>query len=251
MFGRKTEMVTPHEALPGRTGYPFRVPTTHEVLGTPLQGPWPEGAEVLYVAMGCFWGAERIFWRQEGVISTAAGYLGGYTPHPTYEEVCSSRTGHTEAVQVVYDPARTDPELLLKAFWENHDPTTANRQGNDVGTQYRSGIYWTTPGQEAAARATRDAFQDVLTAHGHGAIATELRPFADTAADGAVVPGAGPFYYAEDYHQQYLHKNPGGYCNHGPNGMTCPVGLVRQDQVPAQVDVARPGAQPDGTRAEV
>ncbi|MPV38104.1 peptide-methionine (S)-S-oxide reductase MsrA [Georgenia subflava] len=223
-------MVSEEQALPGRTAPTFAVPETHEVLGTPIQGPWPEGSEVLYIAMGCFWGAERIFWRQPGVVSTAAGYLGGFTPYPTYEETCTGRTGHTEAVQVVYDPSLTSPELLLKEFWENHDPTTANRQGNDIGTQYRSAIYWTTPGQEAAARATFDAFQQVLTEHGHGTISTELRPFTE----------AGPFYYAEDYHQQYLHKNPGGYCNHGPNGLTCPVGLVRQDQVPAQVDVAPP-----------
>ncbi|GAA4288731.1 peptide-methionine (S)-S-oxide reductase MsrA [Georgenia daeguensis] len=227
-LGRRTQMVTAEEALPGRPAPGYAVPTTHEVLGSPLQGPWPAGSEVLYVAMGCFWGAERIFWRQPGVISTAAGYLGGFTPYPTYEEVCTGLTGHTEAVQVVYDPAKTSPELLLKAFWENHDPTTPNRQGNDVGTQYRSGIYWTTPGQEAAARATRDAFQQVLTDHGHGTISTELLPF------------AGEFFYAEDYHQQYLHKNPGGYCNHGPNGLTCPVGLVRQDEVPAQVEIAPP-----------
>ncbi|MHB1064892.1 MAG: peptide-methionine (S)-S-oxide reductase MsrA [Georgenia sp.] len=224
---RRTRLVTADEALPGRTSPVFEVPPTHEVLRSPLEGPWP-GTEVMYVAMGCFWGAERIFWRRPGVVSTAAGYLGGFTPYPTYAEVCTGRTGHTEAVRVVYDPARTSPELLLKEFWENHDPTTPNRQGNDVGTQYRSGIYWTTPGQEAAARATRDAFQRVLTEHGHGAIATELLSF------------DGSFYAAEDYHQQYLHKNPGGYCNHGPNGLTCPVGLVRQDQLPAQLDVAPP-----------
>ncbi|QDB80642.1 peptide-methionine (S)-S-oxide reductase MsrA [Georgenia wutianyii] len=219
-------MVTAAEALPGRPT-PFTVPDRHEVLGTPLRGPWPEGTEVLYVAMGCFWGAERIFWRLDGVVSTAAGYLGGFTPNPTYEEVCTGRTGHTEAVLVAYDPARTDPERLLKAFWENHDPTTPNRQGNDVGTQYRSAIYWTTPGQQRAAEATQEAFGRVLADAGHGPITTELAP-------------AGTFYYAEDYHQQYLHKNPGGYCNHGPNGYTCPVGLLRQDQVPAQVDVAPP-----------
>lgn len=226
--GRRTQMVTEEQALPGRPSPAYGVPATHEVLGTPLQGPWPAGSEVMYVAMGCFWGAERIFWRLPGVVSTAAGYLGGYTTYPTYDEVCTGMTGHTEAVRVVYDPAQTSPELLLKAFWENHDPTTPNRQGNDVGTQYRSGIYWTTPGQEAAATTTRDAFQQVLTEHGHGSISTELLPF------------DGTFYAAEDYHQQYLHKNPGGYCNHGPNGMTCPVGLVRQDQLPAQVDIAPP-----------
>jgi len=220
-------MVTAAEALPGRETPLFSVPETHAVLGTPLRGPWPEGTEVLYVAMGCFWGAERIFWRLDGVVTTAAGYLGGFTPNPTYEEVCTGRTGHTEAVLVAYDPARTDPERLLKAFWENHDPTTPNRQGNDVGTQYRSGIYWTTPAQQNAAEATKEAFGRVLADGGHGPISTEVLP-------------AGTFYYAEDYHQQYLHKNPGGYCNHGPNGYTCPVGLVRQDQVPAQVDVAPP-----------
>jgi peptide-methionine (S)-S-oxide reductase len=206
------------------------IPTHHEVLGTPMHEPWPEGTEVLYLAMGCFWGAERIFWQLPGVVTTAAGYMGGSTPNPTYEETCTGRTGHTEAVLVVYDPSRTSPELLLKAFWENHDPTTLNRQGNDRGTQYRSAIYWTTPGQEAAARATRDAFEQVLTSAGHGRIVTELRPAQE----------AGPFYYAEGYHQQYLHKNPGGYCNHGPNGYTCPVGLLRQDEVPAQADVLPP-----------
>ncbi|WP_448071273.1 peptide-methionine (S)-S-oxide reductase MsrA [Georgenia yuyongxinii] len=236
-LGRTTQMVSPEAALPGRSAPAFAVPTTHEVLGTPLAGPWPAGTQVMFVAMGCFWGTERIFWRLPGVVSTAAGYLGGYTPYPTYEEVCTGRTGHTEAVQVVYDPTKTSPELLLKAFWENHDPTTPNRQGNDVGTQYRSGIYVATAEQERAAQATKAAFQQVLTAHGHGTISTEIRPFADS-ADG---PGAGPFYYAEDYHQQYLHKNPNGYCNHGPNGMTCPVGLVpAQDQAPAQQAVMPP-----------
>ena len=235
MFGSrlKSTMVTPEEALRGRDTRVFRVPTTHEVLGTPLEGPWPEGTQVLYIAMGCFWGAERIFWRLPGVVTTAVGYMGGYTPNPTYEETCTGRTGHTEAVLVAYDPKVTDAEHLLKAFWENHDSTTPNRQGNDIGTQYRSAIYWTTPEQEGAAYATRDAFQRVLHDHGHGTITTELRPAND----------AGTFWYAEDYHQQYLHKNPGGYCNHGPNGMTCPVGLVRQDQLPAQQDIAPPAGQ--------
>ena len=211
------------EPLPG-------IPDRHEVLGTSMHGPWPEGTEVMSVGMGCFWGAERIFWQLPGVVTTAAGYQGGTTTHPTYEEVCSGRTGHAEVVLVAYDPGQTSPELLLKAFWENHDPTTLNRQGNDIGTQYRSAIYWTTPGQEAAARATRDAFEAVITAAGHGRIVTELRPAQE----------AGPFYYAEGYHQQYLHKNPGGYCNHGPNGYTCPVGLVRQDELPAQAEVLPP-----------
>ncbi len=198
------------------------------MLHSPVEGPWPEGTDVLYVAMGCFWGAERIFWRQPGVVATAAGYMGGLTPNPTYEETCTGRTGHAETVLVAYDPQKTTPELLLKEFWENHDPTQGNRQGNDIGTAYRSAIYWTTPDQQRAAEATREAFQKVLTDHGFGTITTELRSAED----------AGPFYYAEDYHQQYLHKNPGGYCNHGPNGMTCPVGIVRQDELPAQQDIA-------------
>jgi len=180
--------------------------------------------------MGCFWGAERIFWRLPGVVSTAVGYMGGYTPNPSYEETCTGRTGHTEAVLVAYDPTKTDAETLLKAFWENHDPTQGMRQGNDVGSQYRSAIYWTTPEQEAAAKATRDAFGQVLTANRYPEITTELRSADD----------AGPFYYAEDYHQQYLDKNPGGYCNHGPNGMTCPTGLLRQDQLPSQESVLPP-----------
>ncbi|GAB2691313.1 peptide-methionine (S)-S-oxide reductase MsrA [Thalassiella azotivora] len=232
LFGSKLArtMVTADEALPGRAHRPYEVPSTHAVLGTPLEGPWPDGTEVLYVAMGCFWGAERIFWQLPGVVTTAAGYTGGFTAHPTYEETCTGRTGHTEAVLVAYDPRRTSPELLLKAFWENHDPTTANRQGNDVGTQYRSAVYWTTPGQQRAVEATREAFQKELDAHRLGRITTELRPAQE----------AGPFYYAEGYHQQYLHKNPGGYCNHGPNGLTCPVGLLPQDEVPAQTDVLPP-----------
>ncbi|NLG22444.1 MAG: peptide-methionine (S)-S-oxide reductase MsrA [Actinomycetales bacterium] len=224
---RTSPVQIPGSPLPGRPDALPGIPTTHEVLDTPLHGPWGEHAEVLYVGMGCFWGAERIFWRQPGVITTAAGYMGGPTPNPTYEEVCSGRTGHAEAVIVVYDRTQTDPETLLKEFWENHDPTTQDRQGNDRGTQYRSAIYWTTPEQEAAARATHDAFQQVLTDNGYGTISTELAPASEV----------GPFYYAEDYHQQYLHKNPMGYCNHGPNGMTCPVGLLRQDQLPSQESV--------------
>jgi peptide-methionine (S)-S-oxide reductase len=223
-------MVSREDALPGHSSRPFSVNPTHVVLGTPIEGPWPDGSQVIYVAMGCFWGVERIFWRQPGVIATAVGYMGGYTPNPTYEETCTGLTGHAETVRVVYDPEQTSPELLLKEFWENHDPTTANRQGNDIGTAYRSAIYWTTPDQERAAIATRDAFQKVLTDNGYGEITTEIRSAQD----------AGPFYLAEDYHQGYLHKNPGGYCNHGPNGMTCPVGVVRQDQLPAQKDIAPP-----------
>jgi peptide-methionine (S)-S-oxide reductase len=228
-YGRKTTMPAREEALPGRAERPYAIDPTHVVLGTPIEGPWPEGSEVIYVGMGCFWGVERIFWRQPGVVATAAGYMGGYTPNPTYEEVCTGMTGHAEIVRVVYDPRQTSPELLLKQFWENHDPTTANRQGNDVGTGYRSAIYWTTPEQERAAIATRDAFQKVLHEHGHGEITTEIRSAEE----------AGPFYVAEDYHQGYLHKNPMGYCNHGPNGMTCPVGIVRQDEVPSQESVLR------------
>jgi peptide-methionine (S)-S-oxide reductase len=226
----KPTLTTADTALPGRSTPLPDIPDRHVVLDASMLGPWPAGTEVLYVAMGCFWGAERIFWKLPGVVSTAAGYMGGYTPNATYEEVCSGRTGHTEAVLIAYDASLTSAELLLKAFWENHDPTQGFRQGNDRGSQYRSAIYWTTPGQEAAARATREAFQVVLLGNGFGDITTELRSAEE----------AGPFYYAEGYHQQYLYKNPGGYCNHGPNGMTCPVGLVRPDQLPAQTDVRPP-----------
>ncbi len=207
LFGRdKTTMVSPEDALPGRD-QAMPVTDRHVVLGTPMEGPWPDGFEVLYVGMGCFWGAERIFWQIEGVHSTAAGYMGGWTPHPTYEETCTALTGHTEAVQVVYDPAVVDVDALLKAFWENHDPTTPNRQGNDVGTQYRSAIYPTTPEQLEAVQASREKYQAALDEKGFGEISTEIAP-AEQAGDGV-------FYYAEDYHQQYLHKNPRGYCNHG------------------------------------
>ena len=231
MFGSaKRTLTTADDALPGRSTPLLDIPERHVVLDASMHGPWLAGVEVLYVAMGCFWGAERIFWKLPGVVTTAVGYMGGYTPNATYEEVCSGRTGHAEAVLIAYDASLTSPERLLKAFWENHDPTQGFRQGNDLGTQYRSAIYWTTPGQEAAARATREAFQIVLQGNGFGDITTELRSAEE----------AGPFYYAEGYHQQYLHKNPGGYCNHGPNGMTCPVGLVRQDQAPAQTDVLPP-----------
>ncbi|MFG2038318.1 peptide-methionine (S)-S-oxide reductase MsrA [Dactylosporangium sp. NPDC048998] len=214
-YTKQLDLPTAESAIPGRdTEMP--VAAKHTVLGTPLRGPWPAGLEVAYFGMGCFWGAERIFWRIPGVYSTAVGYQGGFTKNPTYEETCSGRTGHTEAVQVVYDPAKVSYEQLLKAFWENHDPTQGMRQGNDVGTQYRSAIYTTTPAQAAAAAASREAFAPVVRAAGRGEITTEIAP-------------AGPFYYAEDYHQQYLSdsKNPGGYCNHGPNGMTCPIGVAR------------------------
>ena len=230
MFGRfdKTVMPTRLDALPGREHRLFPVPTTHTVLGTPLEGPWPAGTDVVYVAMGCFWGAERIMWRLPGVVTTAVGYMGGFTPNPTYEESCTGRTGHTEAVLVAYDPAALSPEAILKAFWENHDPTQGMRQGNDIGTAYRSAVYWTTPEQEAAVRATAASFQPELTAAGFGSITTEFRPTSD----------AGPFWYAEDYHQQYLDKNPAGYCMHGPYGVSCPVGVA---DLPAQQDIAPPG----------
>lgn len=215
-FFRRVVNVTEAEALPGRAESLPGIPETNIVLGTSMHPPFAEGVEVLYVAMGCFWGVERIFWRLPGVVTTAAGYMGGYTPNPTYEEVCSGRTGHAEAVLVAYGPQQTSPALLLREFWENHDPTTANRQGNDVGTQYRSAIYWTTPEQGAAAEATREIFQRELDRVGAGEATTEIRSAAD----------AGVFYYAEGYHQQYLEKNPGGYCNHGPNGLTCSVEAV-------------------------
>jgi peptide-methionine (S)-S-oxide reductase len=210
---KQFDMVTPEQALPGRTTA-MPVPARHTVLGTPLVGPWPTGLEIAYFGMGCFWGAERIFWQLPGVYSTAAGYQGGYTPNPTYQETCTGMTGHTEAVMVVYDPTKIAYEDLLKAFWENHDPTQGNRQGNDTGTQYRSAIYTTTDAQLVAALASREAFDPIVQATGRPPITTEITR-------------AGEFYYAEDYHQQYLDKNPGGYCNHGPNGMTCPVGVAR------------------------
>jgi peptide-methionine (S)-S-oxide reductase len=207
LFGRRTpQMITADEALPGRDT-PLRFDDTHVVLGTSLAGPWPDGHEVLYVGMGCFWGAERIFWQIPGVHVTAVGYMGGWTKNCTYEENCTGMTGHTEAVIVVYDPEQVDIETLLKAFWENHDPTTPNRQGNDVGTQYRSAIYTTTDAQLAAVKASAERYQAALTAAGYGEISTEI-----SAAEDA---GDGVFHYAEDYHQGYLHKNPRGYCNHG------------------------------------
>lgn len=212
---KKVDMITPAEALPGRSAE-IPVSDRHTVLGTPLRGPWPTGLQVAYFAMGCFWGAERLFWLMPGVYSTSVGYQGGFTQNPTYEETCTGRTGHTEAVQVVYDPAKVSYEDLLKVFWENHDPSQGMRQGNDVGTQYRSAIYTTSEEQLAAAAASRGAFAPAVKGAGLGDITTEIAP-------------AGPFYYAEDYHQQYLssQKNPNGYCNHGPNGLTCPVGVAR------------------------
>ncbi|GAA5195229.1 peptide-methionine (S)-S-oxide reductase MsrA [Rugosimonospora acidiphila] len=217
MFARykKLNLPTTDQALPGRD-FETPLPARHTVLDTPLRGPWPAGAQVAVFGMGCFWGAERLFWQVPGVISTSVGYAGGITPNPTYEEVCSGLTGHAEVVEVVYDPTKVAYADLLKVFWENHDPTQGMRQGNDVGTQYRSTIYTTTEEQLAEAQASRDAFAPVVTAAGHGEITTEIREL-------------GSYYYAEDYHQQYLSdaKNPYGYCNHGPNGMTCPVGVAR------------------------
>jgi len=213
---KKLDLPTPEEALPGRET-PVPVPASHTVLGTPLRGPWPAGVEVAIFGMGCFWGAERLFWKLPGVHSTAVGYAGGSTPNPTYEEVCTGLTGHTEAVQVVYDPSVVSYQQLLKVFWENHDPTQGMRQGNDVGTQYRSAIYATTDAQLAAAEESRSAFAPVVSSAGYGEITTEIGKLAD-------------FYYAEGYHQQYLQKNPMGYCGIGPNGMTCPVGVAKTDK---------------------
>src|SRR5438132_14064374 len=204
-------MPTPAEALPGRDE-PMRVPSRHTVLGSPLSPPFPEGSERAIFGMGCFWGAERKFWELDGVYSTAAGYAGGVTRNPTYREVCSGRTGHAEVVLVVYDPKRVSYADLLRVFWENHDPTQGMRQGNDVGTQYRSAIYTTSEAQKAAAEASRALFQGELANAGYGEITTELAE-------------AGPFYYAEPYHQQYLAKNPNGYCGLGGTGVSCPVGI--------------------------
>jgi peptide-methionine (S)-S-oxide reductase len=211
MLGKKTRLPSPTEALPGRS-LRMRVAPRHLVLDHPLEPPFPEGLEHAVFGLGCFWGAERLFWQLPGVYSTAVGYAGGLTPNPTYEEVCTGRTGHAEVVLVIYDPTVLRYDDLLKAFWEAHDPTQGMRQGNDVGTQYRSAIYATTPAQRLAAEASRDAYQARLRAEGHGAITTEIRD-------------APAFYYAEDHHQQYLAKNPGGYCGLAGTGVSCPVGL--------------------------
>jgi peptide-methionine (S)-S-oxide reductase len=213
LFGRdKTAMVEPAAALPGRE-QAMPLPARHEVLGTPLAGPFPDGVDTAVFGMGCFWGAERIFWQADGVYTTAVGYAGGLTPNPTYEEVCSGRTGHTEAVLVAFDTATTSYEEMLKLFWEGHDPTEGMRQGNDVGTQYRSAIYWRNEAQRIAAETSRDAYQRMLSQAGHGEITTEIAQ-------------ASPFYYAENYHQQYLAKNPAGYCGLGGTGVSCPIGLT-------------------------
>lgn len=214
LFGSalSSTMVTEERALRGRDGYAYPVPTTHTVLGTPLQGPWPEGTATITLGLGCFWGAERVFWQLPGVVSTAVGYQGGYTPYPTYEEVCTGLTGHAEVVQVAYDPTVLSDADLLRAFLESHDPTQGYRQGNDRGTQYRSVVYPTTGEQELAARETLAGYTERLSRAGFGEITTEVRPAAE----------AGIFYYAEDYHQQYLDKNPSGYCGLGGTGVSCP-----------------------------
>jgi peptide-methionine (S)-S-oxide reductase len=206
---RKLKVPAADEALPGRADT-MPVPDRHFVLGTPLAPPFPAGTELAVFGMGCFWGAERLFWTLPGIVSTAAGYAGGHTPNPTYREVCSGRTGHTEVVQVAFDPARIPYGELLRTFWESHDPTQGMRQGNDVGTQYRSAIYWHGEEQRRAAEASRQVYESALTAAGHGTVTTEVAP-------------APPFYYAEEYHQQYLAKNPGGYCGIGGTGVACPV----------------------------
>jgi peptide-methionine (S)-S-oxide reductase len=205
-------MVAPDKALPGRE-VPLPIPPRHEVLGGPLAPPYPDGSAVAEFALGCFWGAERKFWQTPGVLSTAVGYAGGHTPNPTYEEVCSGLTGHTETVRVVYDPAQVSYEQLLRVFWEAHDPTQGMRQGNDVGTQYRSAIFYRADAERAAALAARDAYQKVLTDSGYGDITTEIVPARD-------------FFFAEDYHQQYLHKVPNGYCGLGGTGVSCPIGVA-------------------------
>jgi peptide-methionine (S)-S-oxide reductase len=221
-FGGKTAMVERERALPGRAEE-MRVPERHEVLGTPLRGPFPPGVQTVIFGMGCFWGAERIFWQAEGVYTTAVGYAGGFTPNPTYEEVCGGRTGHAEVVLVAYDEQKTSYEEMLRLFWEGHDPTQGMRQGNDVGTQYRSLIMWQTPQQRDAAERSLAAYRQQLAAAGYGDITTELLPY----------DAEHPFYYAEDYHQQYLAKNPGGYCGLGGTGVSCPVGVGQPASPPA------------------
>ncbi len=216
MFGKPKTIPSKEEALPGRSER-MAVPEQHFVNGHRLTPPFPDGLEQAMFAMGCFWGAERKFWQQAGVYSTAVGYAAGPTPNPTYREVCSGMTGHAEAVLVVFDPRAVSYDDLLRVFWENHDPTQGMRQGNDVGTQYRSGIYTFNADQERAARQSRDAYQTRLSAAGYGPITTEILP-------------APEFYYAEDYHQQYLAKNPDGYCGLGGTGVTCPVGVATADR---------------------
>ncbi len=207
----KTRMIAADEALDGRSAPPFEIPLVHAVLGSPMVPPFPAGTATALFALGCFWGAEKRFWETPGVVSTQVGYAGGFTPHPTYEEVCTARTGHAEVVRVIFDPARVSYEELLRVFWEGHDPTQRMRQGHDVGTQYRSGIFTYGPEQAAAAERSRTRYQERLKAAGFGSISTEILE-------------APTFYYAEEYHQQYLFKNPGGYCGDGGTGISCPVG---------------------------
>jgi peptide-methionine (S)-S-oxide reductase len=212
LFAKKNaSMVSPEQALPGRTDQTMPVPARHHALGTPLVGPWPSGFETAIFGMGCFWGAERKFWQTDGVYSTAVGYAGGYTPNCTYEECCSGLTGHAEVVLVVFDPAKVTYDDLLRVFWENHDPTQGMRQGNDVGSQYRSTVYALNDAQLSAAQGSASVFQERLTKAGYPQITTEIAM-------------AGPFYYAEPYHQQYLSKNPNGYCGIGGTGVSCPIG---------------------------
>ena len=216
LFGSaKTQLVTEGDALPGRD-QAMPVPDRHEVLGTPLRPPYPSGLETAEFALGCFWGEEKTFWQVPGVYTTAVGYEGGFTPNPTYEEVCTGRTGHAESVRVVFDPAKVSYEQLLKVFWESHDPTQGMRQGNDVGTQYRSAIFYKSPEQKAAAEKSLAEFGKRLAEHGYGQITTEIVP-------------AGEFYFAEDYHQLYLDNVPGGYCPNHSTGVACPVGLIKAD----------------------
>lgn len=212
-FRHEPTLVDPADALPGRSDE-MPVASNNIVTGVPMTPPWPEGTDVAAFGLGCFWGAERRFWQTPGVITTAVGYAGGVTPNPTYREVCTGRTNHAEVVLVVFDPSVVAYDELLRVFWESHDPTQGNRQGNDVGTQYRSAIYWTVDEQRAVAQATRAAYDDVLHARGFDAITTEIAPAADR-----------PYYLAEGYHQQYLAKNPGGYCGIGGTGVTCPIGV--------------------------
>lgn len=221
LFKKSLDMPRRDEALPGRAT-PIPTAKTHFINGNPLKGPYPDGFETAMFGMGCFWGAERKFWELgEGIHVTAVGYAAGFTPNPTYEEVCSGRTGHNEVVLVVFDPRKVSYERLLKTFWENHDPTQGMRQGNDVGTQYRSGIYVTSPAQRAAAEASKAAFAEALKARRYGPITTEILD-------------APPFYFAEDYHQQYLAKNPLGYCGLGGTGVSCPIGMTEKVAQPAQ-----------------
>ena len=213
LFSRhKTKMIAPAKALPGREQPAFTIPERHAILGTPLEPPFPEGLSTAVFGLGCFWGAERKFWQIDGVYTTAVGYAGGFTPNPTYGEVCSGRTGHSEVVLVVFDPNKVSYRDLLRVFWEAHDPTQGMRHGNDVGTQYRSAIYYSDNEQRRAAEETRETYEQALEGDGYGPISTEIAPTV-------------PFYYAEGYHQQYLHKVPNGYCGLGGTGVSCPVGI--------------------------